>query len=68
MDHRYLDPDDMIPGVEIEGAGFFVDLLNEYDPLTFSPADFVEHLFNMLLFVTTLVTERKVFKAFNYAN
>jgi len=28
-------PDDMIPGVEIEGAPFLIDLLNEYQALTF---------------------------------
>jgi len=35
VDHRYLSPDEMIPGVEIEGAPFLIDLLNEYQALTF---------------------------------
>jgi hypothetical protein len=35
VDHRYLSPDEMIPGVEIEGATFLIDLLKEYQPLTF---------------------------------
>jgi hypothetical protein len=35
VDHRYLSPDEMIPGVEIEGAAFLVDLLVEYQALTF---------------------------------
>ena len=27
MDHRYLSPDEVIPGVEIEGAPFLIDLM-----------------------------------------
>jgi hypothetical protein len=30
-----LSPDEMVPGVEIEGAPFLVDLFNDYDCLTF---------------------------------
>jgi len=28
-------PEEMIPGVEMEGAPFLIDLLNEYQALTF---------------------------------
>jgi hypothetical protein len=35
VDHRYLSPDEMIPGVRIEGAPVLVDLMAEYQAYTF---------------------------------
>jgi len=35
VDHRYLTPDEMIPGVSIEGAPYLVDLMQEYQGLIF---------------------------------
>jgi hypothetical protein len=36
VDHRYLSPDEMIPGVEIEGAPFLVDLIADPEMETLS--------------------------------
>jgi len=36
VDHRYLSPDEMIPGVEIEGAPFLVDLIADSEVETLS--------------------------------
>jgi len=35
VDHRYLSPDEMVPGVRIEGAPFLIDLMTDYQTMTF---------------------------------
>lgn len=38
MDHRFLSPDEMLPGVRIEGASFLVDLMADHKCVTFQVA------------------------------
>jgi len=35
VDHRYLTPDEMIPGVKIEGAPYLVELMEQFQTVTF---------------------------------
>jgi len=36
VDHRYLSPDEMIPGVEIQGVPYLVDLMADPEMETLS--------------------------------